>query len=270
MVRKRQRKTPILFLIVVVLLFGVISKVFVVKSIDIKLNNAGCVSEQQVKSLLSLQGKNILLTDFNNLDNKFRSKYICVKDINFTKQLPDKILVQVNGRTGVAVVRTISTEAATSANLLDLSTPSSSGSATPSAQLQILDGYKGIPYLVDEEGIIFAQADEGVNLPTLLLSGVGLDFGKGLKNDLIKKAVVIIQKLKDFNLEIKQAIIYSNKYLLIDGKTRVQFNLEKDVNIQLASLQLILDKAKIDSENMEIIDLRFDKPVVKIPQKEKK
>jgi len=40
------------------------------------------------------------------------------------------------------------------------------------------------------------------------------------------------------------------------------FNLTKDVNEQLDSLQLISSRAKIEGKQITRIDLRFDKPVI--------
>ncbi len=265
--KRRKKRTPrlksrhiILFFLGLVLILAVTSRVFVVKSIGVKLNDVNCVTEEQVKDKLSLQGKNLLALNTNSLENQVKSQFICVKGISLTKELPNKILVDISGRKGLAVIRSFEIIASDSASL----------SATTSAQIQVPTGGKGTPYLVDEEGVVFAQTDEGVNLPTVLMTDMDLNLGKGFKNDLVKKTVLVLQKVKQFNLQTIQAIIYPNGIMLIDGKTKLQFNLKKDIDIQLASLQLILDKAKIDNESMEFIDLGFDKPVVRFSPKEKK
>ena len=48
---------------------------------------------------------------------------------------------------------------------------------------------------------------------------------------------------------------------------KVFFRLDNEIDLQLASLQLILEKAKIDERILEFIDLRFDKPIVRFAPK---
>lgn len=232
--RKFQLDKKILILALLILIIAVswlMAKYWVVKVVQVKLSNVNCVDEEGVKSELGLRDKNMLLVNFNNLENKLKSKYICIKKSNFTKQLPDKLLIDVNGRIGTAVV----------------------GVSSGSAEF----------YLVDDEGIVFSKT-ERIGLPFILVTNLDLD------KNLLAKAVRILQKIEEINLTVNEAIVDSNQTMLINSDPKLQFNLNQDIEVKLASLQLILDKAKIDNEKMDFIDLRFEKPVVKFTPKEKK
>jgi len=52
------------------------------------------------------------------------------------------------------------------------------------------------------------------------------------------------------------------QYLMTDSSAGIALNLESDIKRQLASLQLILSKSKIEQREVSSIDLRFAKPVV--------
>lgn len=78
-----------------------------------------------------------------------------------------------------------------------------------------------------------------------------------------RAAQKIYNKLISLNLEIKKVSVSSKNDLLVEGTYKIYFSLEKNIDFQLASLQLILNKAKIESDKVEYIDLRFERPVIK-------
>ena len=67
------------------------------------------------------------------------------------------------------------------------------------------------------------------------------------------------QELRDLDLSSEKKIIAT-----FSGNLTVLFSKEKDLNFQVASLQFILWRAKIEGKVPYFVDLRFDKPVVKI------
>jgi len=67
------------------------------------------------------------------------------------------------------------------------------------------------------------------------------------------------QELRDLDLSSEKKIIAT-----FSGNLTVLFSKEKDLNFQVASLQFILWRAKIEGKAPYFVDLRFDKPVVKI------
>lgn len=78
-----------------------------------------------------------------------------------------------------------------------------------------------------------------------------------------RAAQKIYNKLISLNLEIKKVSTLAKNDLLVEGTYKIYFSLEKNIDFQLASLQLILNKAKIESDKVEYIDLRFERPVIK-------
>ncbi len=108
--------------------------------------------------------------------------------------------------------------------------------------------------LVDNEGVALGGGDLP-NLPKI--------YSENIDSKEVKNTILIINKLISFNFEIKKSSILPKKDLLIEGEYKIYFNLEKNLDIQLASLQLILNQAKIESNKVEYIDLRFRDPVIK-------
>jgi len=50
--------------------------------------------------------------------------------------------------------------------------------------------------------------------------------------------------------------------VLLKNKVQVFFTGQKEIGLQLDSLQLIFNRAKIEGKEIKKIDLRFDKPVI--------
>ena len=84
---------------------------------------------------------------------------------------------------------------------------------------------------------------------------------------MINNIIKIFDKTKSLGIEIKQAWLREN-ILVTETIPKMIFKLD-NVDSQLASLQLILSEAKIESKELEIIDLRFDKPVIKFAPEKK-
>ena len=136
-------------------------------------------------------------------------------------------------------------EASASSLIENLATPSANSTDEPS--------------LIDDEGIIFSKGDSLV-LPKIYF------FGDKPINNYLAKALSILKSLKDQGLNNSHIFIFNN-FFITSGNPKVVFDLSEDIDIQIASLQLIVQKAKIGSSKLEFIDLRFDKPVVKYAPK---
>ncbi len=244
----------LILLILIVLVFP--SGLFNVKMIDASLNgNLNCVSADQLKKESKLLGVNIFFVDrLSNVKN-IKAGFICIKEIKLTKNFPDKVNLDVMGRESRVRLLVLNKMATTSAILENISTPSAKIVQTA--------------YLADEE-TIFAKEINQDSDSQIYLPGLDLSLGKKI-GETIKKSISILEKLKTFGLSTQTTQLV-NEFLIIfpsESQPRIIFSLEKDNNLQLASLQLILEKAKIDKESMEFIDLRFDKPIVRFAPKKK-
>ena len=238
---------PAIFIILVVFIFK--SNFLKITQIEV-LSNANCVDES-IKDKSNLLNKNLFFLNQDQLSNEIKGKFICIKKVKFSKILPSKIRLEVEGRAPMFKLALIKDWEASAASLID-------NTATPSAHLTEI-------FISDEEGVIFSK-ENVENLP--VINYLGKDISIGVVDDLLKKAVIILPKLNSEGLQTKNTYILSNLFIL-NTTPKVIFDLNEDINMQFASLQLILHKAKIEGVALELIDLRFDKPVIKYAPKKK-
>ncbi len=261
-----------IFLFILVLALGaafylLTASVFVVKSLEIKVEG-DCVSRDKVRGVVQILGRNIFSVDKGDVETSIKKKFVCVKSVGLKKGLPDKVQLEVFNRVAVAQILTFpKKEASSSAILSEFLQVKASGSAEASRSAQVNPDKQ---YLVDEEGIVFS---EGINpgVPTLQIWEEGLKLGEKLQQGVVTGALEILKQLSVLGLPTNDAKIYSDKILLVDTKPKVIFDLSVDKEKQLGALQLILTRAKIESREMEFVDLRFENPVVKyVPKKGEK
>lgn len=234
----------VIFLVLIVLLGG--SEIFKIEDIEVGGEQIECVSEQAVKQSLDLMSKNFLLVDLKNQEKNLE-KFICIKKAEIVFRLPKKIRVSLSARKRAAVI--IPLEATAPSFLENL--------ATPGANLKK-------QFIVDDEGMIFAEKYFD-NLTRIYVHQSNITLGKKIEE--IKKVLKIIDKVNRLGIEEKQTALFNNFFLINPyNSPKIIFRLP-DIENQLASLQLILEKAKIDDMKLEFIDLRFDKPVVKFAPK---
>ena len=146
-------------------------------------------------------------------------------------------------------------------------TKSASFSAQASSSAMLEEGAISGNFVVDNEGVMYSANTDQINTPKIYISGTNLTIGEQLTSIFIQNALKILEKAKTFDIDVREARIDSENIFLVNGLPRMIFKLSSNIDIQLASLQLILQKAKIDDVKIEFIDLRFDKPVVKIAPK---
>lgn len=268
-------KIGILVLILLLIFDGYLlidSKIFNVKNLDIKLDKVNCASEANIRQESGILGKNILLLKTEEIDKKLKNKFFCIKNVNLSRQSLGKVRLEVSGREAVAILALISSESTPSARLATLEAERATleNLASQSGSISGQEKIEG-NFLVDKDGIIFSKTEKKDNLPVIYFWGSSLGVGKNIGEGLISNSLKILEKMKTFGVETKEAKIYLQDVLLIIPVTQkpvIIFSLTKDIDMQLASLQLILTQAKIDEQDMEFINLSFDKPVVKyIPRK---
>lgn len=263
--RKSRQRKPVgilkyfliacLFLIFLVV-FVLKDKLFIVGQIEVTANQVGCTSSDQIKNSSSLLGQSFFALDERKITKSLLEKFICIKSINLSKTLPDKIDLKVTGRDPAAILISLKSKSASASSLIE-------NTATPSAQ-DVADAF-----VVDGEGVIFAKDTEKLNIPKVYLYDLSLSLGKKLKGDFISNVLKILDKVKTFGETIKESWV-SDDIFLINSDThslKIVFRLDDKTEIQLASLQLILTEAKINLKQLEFIDLRFDKPIVKFAPK---
>lgn len=271
---KRKRGVFLFLLVILIILSGFFlfrSNLFTVNSLAIQMEKTHCADENQIRDFSGVLGQNFLLINPANLESNLKNKFICIKTVDVSSNFPNKIKLFISGREPAAILIVLKNgEASESARILEefsRTKATSSAEATPSASTNFYTGEPAEKFVVDNEGIIYSTDIEQISAPKIYISGI--DVGIGEKQDsLIHNGLRILEKVKNFALNIEETKIYSNNLLLTGNTTRVIFKLTDNIDTQIASLQLILDKAKIDNETLEFIDLRFDKPVVRFAPKQ--
>lgn len=261
----------ILFLL---LLFFWISKfnLLSIKKVDLLTKNKiDCTDDTQLIQTAQLFGKEIFF-DLNDSKDSIKKKFFCIKEVIIEKKFPNGIKLIVAGREPFAkLIYLRNKEASISAFLDNIATPSSEASVEA--------------FLMDDEGVIFSKDNNNLDISKIFLiqSEISLFLGEKIDNNIISPVTKILAKVKSFGLNTNSSLL-TNSSFIIFSDPKVAFKLDNKVDTQIASLQLILGKAKInrgtisseernrdiiptdvgiDPSKMDFIDLRFDKPVIK-------
>lgn len=269
--RKRKQKSKslkIIFIFTIILILlaaGIfLYKYFLsIKQIEILINGADCVTNDQIKEIVDNSKQNLFFTDDKKIVGTIKGKFICIKNITFSRSFPNKIKAEVASREAVAELITLETQPASSSSVENISTPSAEE--------------KTDTFIVDQEGVIFSKDAGNFDIPKIFFYNSKISLGQNLGG--FEGVLKILSKMKALNLNISRSWIEEDLFIADTlSNTRIIFKLDERVDIQIASLQLILAEAKInhrtipiqsgiDSSNLEFIDLRFDKPIVRFAPK---
>lgn len=203
------------------------SPFFIIRTLHCQVEASIC-SPVEEQDFLYLLGKNILW-----LDSKAEAEGIiflrpAYESVQLSRQLPQGILVTIIKRKPI-------------------------GQASKD---------NNIFYVFDQHGFVFGQ---GENNPSLPVVNVYPEFplALNLPNEILRKIVDLVRFLDEYQLAFKQFEIPDNRTVKIkteDGQELI-FGLQKSLKSQVASLQLILSRSKIEGKLIKSLDLRFDKPV---------
>lgn len=263
---------PLLFL---VLFFIIINKFLVIKKFEFHLNNLYCLNQNNLEKDLSVSNKNTFFTSEKDIDQIIFKKYPCIGSIKFKKNYPSTVEVFIGPRKPALILNSL--KSATESGALN---PDEIFIASESGSLSIPDTYlvSSGKIVVDEKGIVFSEDSSNYFVPKTDYIGKNLKIGE-YGGDSVLSVIYILTRLQNLGIEITKSLILGDKILIVESDGKIFFSLQKDQNIQLASLQLILQKAKMsssgtisgkmDSKKIQIIDLRFDKPVVTYTPKKK-
>lgn len=240
------------FFVLLLVLIGTFKfDLLLIKNIEVDINSANCLDGIDLRSLVALEGKNIFLISDASIEKKLIENYHCIKDVKVAKIFPHKVKLDINGRVDLARIAKMTTEATPSSGsaFLDWTTPHSTESSF---------------FVVDELGYIFKKTESTAS-PLIYTDTDTLEIGSRFSGEIFKKISVVLSRLKetelfDPNLEVKSRL--GEDIFVVKNAEKLIFSLKKDIFGQLGSLQLILQKAKIDGKVIESVDLRFDKPVV--------
>lgn len=226
------------------------SSIFAVSFVEVQIEKSSCSDPDQIKNSSGLLGQNIFLLNSAKLQNDLKNKFLCIRRVEVKRFFPNKLKLSVSVREPAATLVVLQDEEATeSADILS--------EASPSAE----------NFVIDNEGVIYSSNTEQVIAPKVYVSSLNLTLGQKINEDLIGNLLRILERVKSSGVDIKEAKIYSKNVLLVNDTAKIIFRLDDKIDTQIASLQLILQKAKIDEDILEFIDLRFDKPIIRFAPK---
>ena len=126
--------------------------------------------------------------------------------------------------------------------------------------------YKETCYIISQEGVILEELVEYEECT--LENGILLETDQNIlaENRLIFDVEVeeAITVLTEFGWEVNKIKFNKNVLNFTDGEKTVVIEVNQEYENQLAKLYLILEKANIEGIEYESLDLRFQRPVMKL------
>ncbi len=252
----------ILFFAILSISAGIVLKYnfLTIKKINISPDNLSCTNKNMIAQQINLYGQNFFLVNEKKIEKNLKEKFLCIKTVEFKKNFPDKIDLNLSEREPAALIIKIPNSMQQELKALD---------ATSSSVVNELSISKFLPeasestkFLVDSSGFIFKEATQEISgLQSLYLVNEDIGLGKSIQDDVIQKIILLLGKLVAFQINVDKVIISGEK-ILVEGQPNLIFAKNSALDKQLTSLQLILKKAKIESKVINFIDLRFNKPTV--------
>ncbi len=202
---------------------------------DIQVLNNNRVSDQEIKdfvekeitnNLIFTESKSIFLFESNSLANKLIDNFPLLLAVKINKKYPDKLIIEVFER------RTIGTMCSEKC------------------------------FLLDSFGVIFQETDTRKHLNIVKDNDQEYFIGQEIVspediNSIINIWNEIIKDIKIHNIYINE----SDLTLITRDNYSILFNLNQDINLQIAKLKITLEEKIPQNErkNIEYIDLRFER-----------
>lgn len=271
---EKVKRILLLFLIagILVILIRFISANLAIKDLKVTGDNLNCVSSDDLAKSIKAQINNGLFINNSSIEKNIKEKYYCVLSIDIKRVGVGRIETEVKQRTPIAKVIKIEPQNLDYLVEIAEATASSEAAALIYPDFSIKESSESSSFIMDPQGMLFARNVENEGLPLIYFAKQDLSIGKIIFDGKAAEIVKLIDKVKLLGLEISTVKVEGDK-ILIDTKPKLVFGLGRDLNIQFASLQLILQKAKMNSgeisatnqknKQIEMINLRFDKPVVR-------
>ncbi|MBI4999731.1 FtsQ-type POTRA domain-containing protein [Candidatus Gottesmanbacteria bacterium] len=233
MKRKNKRILLKIFLILILIslpaLFNFVLKspMFLVRNIIITTDYDISANQELVKILERTKDQNIFLVNEKELAEKIKSTDIKIKEVRVQKRFPGKILVEIESRQALAAI--------------------------PSGEKF---------FLVDKEGLVFAEEKEARSLPILNLGLQNIGVGSRIDERNGKTALIILDSLKGKEEIVSITVISEEIQMQFREGSLVLFPVSDEINAKINALQMILKRLRIEGRKPSKIDLRFEKPVV--------
>ena len=204
------------------------SDFFSIRYLDCQVDHQPCLPTQE-DLFLEFLGKNIFTLKGSDRISKIKEQIYLYEDITLQKKLPNRITINLTRRQAVGLITSL-----------------------------------GKPSLsFDREGVLFSPNDQELNSP-LVQVYPEFPLQLGVKAPELAKLAELFTLLSDQQVRLSDYILDDRGVIKTHqtDKLGIVFDLNQDLAKQVASLQLILSRSKIEGKSISSIDLRFDKPVV--------
>lgn len=261
----KSRKKLKVFLVVLLVLVSIGLLIFlntstlIVRNVVVK-EGVGCVEADRISKDASFANQNIIFIQESLIEKKLKEKYLCIDSVGFKKEYPNTLNLYLREREKALKVGLIKGSPFIKLPEIKEATPSSE-SALITLDHSVYEASISGVYIADKNGFVFDAASVESDLPMIYLVGYETGLGRPIDKEVVNLSLQLINRLKELSMSYRTIKVMGDT-VLVDGDMKLTFSLDKDLNRQLASLQLILQKAKMNSKSMDKIDLRFDKPVV--------
>jgi hypothetical protein len=116
--------------------------------------------------------------------------------------------------------------------------------------------------LVDRDGIVLTEGDQGLLLPRIVFSGLHMRIGQKLTDERVQLVLTFIDATKE-DVTFRRIVYEENAYFrAIAEKVNILIAQDKSVSETVSTLQMLFAGFRIKGTLPSVVDLRFDKPVV--------
>ena len=226
-------KTLLIFLVLLILAIGCVwilkGPFFQIKEVNCRKDNFPC-SQELVALINEVKDQNIFLFNSKLFLPKIKQNFPKFQQIIFKKHLPDKLEIEV----------------------------------IPRRPFAILQNDSGKRVLVDEEGFAFANLQTDM-LPLIKAHSLPA-IGELVSEPGVIQGLKLVKLLQDsyLNFEYVDYPSETNLTVILSDELKAIFSLQKSFAPQVDSLQYILRHSRMEDKSIEIIDLQFEKPVLKL------
>lgn len=205
------------------------SQLFSIDKVVCKTQYGPCGKEDEERASLA-RGENLFLTSPEKIKNSLKNNF-SNKEISIQKIFPRTIEIIIEKRKAILGV--------TPKNLLD----------------------RGI-FLLDKDGVVLELVRE-TPLPIIILDqDSDLIVGEQVGKD-VKKAAAIMTLVYTAEKANRAELGNDSLILFLQDERNVYFPLDKDPDILVGALQLIIARSKIEGRLPKSIDLRYSNPVLR-------
>lgn len=228
------------------------SDLFQIKAIQLASQVPDCATEDGIKFETEAIGASIIFYDTNSAKQKILDKFYCIENVELTKAYPATLKVAIFERKPVVAALQIDQNPT-----LEFATQSASLISPNFATTSAI-------FALDKTGILFKNLPNSVALPKVGIAENLQIPGKITQSEILW-LLKFLEAAEGFNLNFSEFIRTQDTTIV--GKTGegllILLSSRTDEIKVASSLQAILKQAKIEGVKFSLLDLRFEKPILK-------